>query len=70
MANPINRQHSQQEVADLFGVDISTVRRWISQGQLRAYRYGPRIIRIDAEDLRTFREQIAPATYEHVQGGL
>lgn len=66
MVTPLEQQYSQKQVADILGVDIATVRRWIAQGELRAYRLGPRVIRIDAADLRQFREQIAPATFEHV----
>lgn len=66
---PLEAQYSQHEVADILGVGHSTVRKWVAEGKLRAYRYGPRIIRIDAADLRKFRKQIAPATFEHVSGG-
>ena len=31
-----------REVADLFGVDISTIRRWESAGYLRSVRVGER----------------------------
>jgi excisionase family DNA binding protein len=31
-----------REVAELFGVDITTVRRWEQAGHLRAVRVGPR----------------------------
>lgn len=40
--NPTIRQ-----TAEFFGVDDKTVRRWIAQGRLTAYRVGPRLIRID-----------------------
>lgn len=69
MPTSLEQQYSQKQAADILGVDQTTIRRWISTGELRAYRYGPRIIRIDAADLRKFREQIAPATFEHVSGG-
>ena len=36
-----------QEVALLLSVDVTTVRRWIGQGYLRARRFGPRLIRVD-----------------------
>lgn len=66
---PLESQYSQREVADILGVGHSTVRKWVAEGRLRAYRYGPRVIRIDAADLRKFRQQIAPSTFEHVNGG-
>lgn len=30
----------------------------IARGDLRAYRYGPRLIRIDAADLRAMRQPV------------
>ena len=41
------------EVARLFGVHASTVRRWSEQGTIKAYRIGPR------GDRRFRREDIA-----------
>jgi len=32
-------------------VSVKTLRRRISAGQLRAYRYGPRILRLDPNDV-------------------
>lgn len=68
-SKPLEDQYSPRQVAEILGVGYSTVRSWISKGELRAYRYGPRIVRIDASDLRKMRDQIAPSTYEHVSGG-
>jgi excisionase family DNA binding protein len=39
------------QAAAYFGVDVKTVRRWIAQGRLTAYRIGPRLIRIDRESI-------------------
>ena len=33
---------STSEVARIFGVHASTVRRWSNQGRIKAYRIGPR----------------------------
>lgn len=66
---PVARPLTIQEVAEYLDVSVTTVRRWISAGKLRAYRYGPRHIRVEAVDLEKFKEQIAPSTYEHVSGG-
>lgn len=61
-------QLSIAEVAEITDTSQSTVRRWVAQGKLRAYRYSARVIRIDEEDLLAMREQIAPSTFEHVSG--
>ena len=42
---------TQQQVADRFQVSTRTVRRWISDGRISAYRIGRRCIRIDAHSL-------------------
>jgi excisionase family DNA binding protein len=57
------------EVAEITGTSDSTVRRWIARGELRAYYFGPRAIRIDPADLRAMRKEVNPTTFEHVNGG-
>lgn len=42
------------QTAELLSVDTVTIRRWISQGKLRGYRIGGRMIRIKQEDLDQF----------------
>ncbi|MBA8964761.1 excisionase family DNA binding protein [Rhodococcus percolatus] len=37
--------------AEQFGVSERTIRRRIADGSLRAYRMGPRMIRIDTDQL-------------------
>jgi excisionase family DNA binding protein len=51
-----------REVADLFGVDISTVRRWDEAGHLHSIRVGERgHRRFRQEDIRRLLEQRPPA---------
>lgn len=57
------------QVAELTGTSDATVRRWISAGDLRAYYFGKRAIRIDPADLRAMRQEVNPVTRRHVQGG-
>lgn len=40
------------ETANHLGTSPNTIRRMIARGELRAYRYGPRLIRIDPADVR------------------
>lgn len=35
-----------------------TIRRMIARGEVRAYRYGQRVIRIDPADLRKIRQPV------------
>lgn len=53
--------------ADLLGVGVSTVRRMIARGELRAYRYGPRIIRIPAAELQRIAKPVT--TLAELRGG-
>lgn len=55
---PLDAQYTIRDAADLLGVGESTLRRMIARGDLRAYRYGPRLIRIDAADLRAMRQPV------------
>lgn len=65
-----SRQHlSIKEVAELTGASPDTVRRWIARGDLRAYYFSKRMIRIDWNDVLAMREEVNPATFEHVNGG-
>lgn len=38
----------------------TTVRRMIARGDLRAYRFGPRLIRIDPSDLASIATTVTP----------
>ena len=54
----LDPQYTLRQAAEVLGVGESTIRRMIARGDLRAYRYGPRIIRIDPADLRAMREPV------------
>lgn len=41
-----------QETAEYLGVSPQTVRRYITQGLIRAERVGPRLIRVDLSSLQ------------------
>lgn len=44
--------------AERLNVSTDTVRRMIARGELKAYRYGPRLIRIDPADLEALRQPV------------
>jgi excisionase family DNA binding protein len=46
-----------QEVSDLLQVSVQSVRRWIKDEDLPAYKVGPRVWRIRKVDLDTWLEQ-------------
>ena len=37
--------------ADHYGVSRQTVRRWIASGKITAHRVGPRLIRVDLDEI-------------------
>ena len=37
--------------ADHYGVSRQTVRRWIASGRITAYLVGPRLIRVDLDEI-------------------
>ena len=45
---------SRQEAAERLSVSIKTLDALIRRGQLRAYRIGPKLVRIDEGDLQLF----------------
>ena len=49
--NESPRDYKVAEVAEKYGVHINTVRNWIRDGVLPAYRIGARTIRIRSTDV-------------------
>jgi excisionase family DNA binding protein len=49
---------SIQQAAAEADVCDKTIRRWIAQGRITAYRVGPRLIRIDLDQLDASFQQI------------
>ena len=55
----MNKQLTIQQVADILQCEHKAVRAMISRGELKAYRYGPRMIRINPEDLKAMGTLVA-----------
>lgn len=53
-------QLSVAEAADFLGVSKDTIRRMIAAGELAAWRYGSKLIRIDVEALYKARRPVTP----------
>jgi len=58
MATPRNRQERRHpeliglpEAAEQCGVHYRTFRRWVSDGRISAVRVGPKLLKVDANDL-------------------
>ncbi|GLC05323.1 helix-turn-helix domain-containing protein [Mycobacterium kiyosense] len=47
--------------AEVCGVHVNTIRKWIGEGRLRAYRVGPQKLRVDREDLAALIVPVVPA---------
>ena len=52
------RLGSIQQAADEADVSTKSIRRWIAQGRLTAYRVGPRSIKVDLDELEASFRQI------------
>lgn len=68
-AKSTTNQLTLTDAADWLNVSLPTIRRMIARGDLRAYRYGPRLIRIDPADLRAMREPVTPLAELRGGGG-
>ena len=49
-----------EDAARTCGVSVDTLRRWISDGKIRAYRVGPRRIRVETDDIDAMFKPIGP----------
>jgi excisionase family DNA binding protein len=47
--------------ADEFDVHTCTIRRWIAAGRITAYRVGPRLIKVDLNELDAILQPIGGA---------
>lgn len=45
------RPASQQAAAEYLGVHTNTIRRYVAKGVITGYRIGPRLIRVDLDEI-------------------
>lgn len=57
----IRRLESIENAADYIGVSTKTVRRYIAAGRVTGYRTGPRLIRVDLNELDAMLRPIPTA---------
>ena len=64
-ANRRERRHPEliglPEAADYCDVSYRTIRRWIADGRLNAYRVGPRLLKVSIADLDELRQPVGGA---------
>jgi excisionase family DNA binding protein len=49
-----------KEAAERYGVSLKTIQRWIAEGRIEAYRFGPRLVRIKPESIESLGKAIHP----------
>jgi excisionase family DNA binding protein len=54
---------SMAEAAEIAGVHHLTIRRWIAKGVLTGYRVGPRLIRVDLDELESIIQQVGESAW-------
>ena len=54
MPGNLQKLYTPEQVADLLQVNVITVHRWLRSGQLRGYKLGRKLWRIDSEYLEDF----------------
>lgn len=65
----VHKYESVQEVAERLGIHHKTVRRWIAQGKLTAYRPSPRVIRLDATEVDAMMDSTASNRWAKEEAG-
>ncbi len=60
-ANPeaLPARVSIQTAAAVMGLSEKTIRRWISDGKIKAYRLGSRVIRVDRDSLLAMQKPVS-----------
>jgi excisionase family DNA binding protein len=61
MNHPVRNYGSIEQAAEIYGVDKRTVRRWIADGSVTGYRMGPRLIRVDLNEVNAKMLRPIPA---------
>jgi excisionase family DNA binding protein len=59
---------SLHEAGELLGVSEKTIRRYVAAGRITGYRLGPRLIRVDRNEVENQLRQI-PAVSQTIDGG-
>jgi excisionase family DNA binding protein len=63
-ARQSRRYASIDQAAQLVGVSSRTIRRRIADGSIAGYRFGPRVIRVDLDEVDSLLKRIPAAGME------
>ena len=55
----VRRLESIASAAEIYGVSSKTIRRWIAAGRITGYRFGPRMLRVDLDELDSLLRPLA-----------
>lgn len=55
------RYYTIEQAAELYGVHERTVRRWLTEGRLTAYRVGGHLLRLDAAEVEALAVRCDPS---------
>lgn len=61
MSAPEKRYSAIPQAATIYDVHDQTIRRWISEGRITGYRFGPRMLRVDLDELDAMLRPLAAA---------
>jgi excisionase family DNA binding protein len=52
MVAPVPRRYiKDHQIVETYNISLRTVRRYLAEGRLKAYRVGPKMIRFDADEV-------------------
>jgi excisionase family DNA binding protein len=51
---------TKKQAAERKQVSVKTIERWIAEGLIEAHRYGPRLVRVNAESLDSLGRPVHP----------
>ncbi|WP_236831761.1 helix-turn-helix domain-containing protein [Blastococcus sp. KM273128] len=55
------RYYTVEQAADFYGVNPRTIRRWLTENKLTAYRVGGHLLRLDAAEVEALAVRCDPS---------
>jgi excisionase family DNA binding protein len=60
--DPTRRWAPLKQAAAQSGISYRTLLSWVAQGRIQAYRFGPRLLQVDLDELAALRVPVTPDT--------